>query len=388
MWRWRPSVVINLIAGLTIAAWVLTYVSGGSRSALPHAFYLPVVLAAYRFRWLGAATSAIVAGLAAGPFMPLDVSTGGTQSLQNWTARLIAFLIIGFLVAWLSDQSRASLAQALRDGRLASDLHGAIVAGDIALHYQPIVDLQTGHAVGFEALARWNRPKYGPVPPSEFIPAAERLGIVTTLDMYVLGEATREAAAWPTHPNEKDAAFVAVNLSAHSFGVSTLPDDVHAALAKAALPPERLHIELTETAVLADQDAAREAVRRLRAMGVRVSIDDFGTGQSSLSYLHSFPVDTIKIDRSFVADLEHSRATALAAGVVQIAAALDAHTIAEGVERPEQLRTLVGLGCSHAQGFLLDRPMPANKVPAAARRTYAMPTRREDLTSGATSIVA
>lgn len=374
-----PEPVRFLVSGPIIAvllggAWLVTFLSGGSRTAGPQAFYLPVILASIRAGWQGGVLAGTVAGFAVGPLMPLDVATGLAQSPGNWVGRLVAFLTVGALVGWLSTQSRTTIHQALRDGRLAADLRAAIATGQLDVHYQPIVDLECGRVVGLEALTRWTRPGQGPVPPSIFIPAAERLGVVEALDEYVLMQATRLAAGWPTHPEVTEPPYVSVNVSAHTFAGADFPERVAAALAAVELPARRLHLELTETAVLADPLAAQASAHRVRALGARVSIDDFGTGQSSLSYLQRFPVDTVKIDRSFVMRLPADRrCAALTEAVVRLAGAIGAQTIAEGVETDAQLRELRALGCTRAQGYLFARAVPAGDVPAIIAAAALVP---------------
>ncbi|CAO4165027.1 bifunctional diguanylate cyclase/phosphodiesterase [Methylorubrum populi] len=236
---------------------------------------------------------------------------------------------------------------------LEIDLRNAIRYGGFAMHYQPIVEL-AGRAVrGFEALLRWEHPVRGPVSPSEFIPLAEETGLITQLGAWALNEACGEAAAWPGDLR------VAVNVSAVQFLKTGLEQTVMRALAASGLPAERLELEITESVLMQDSDSVIECLHRLRSMGVRIALDDFGTGYSSLSYLCRFPFDKIKIDRSFIRDIDEPVAAAVVRAVVGLGEHLSATVTAEGVETEEQLERIRSKGCTEAQGFLLGRPKSA-----------------------------
>jgi diguanylate cyclase (GGDEF)-like protein len=244
---------------------------------------------------------------------------------------------------------------------VAAELHGAIDAGQLVLHYQPVVHLPSGEVTGVEALVRWQHPVRGLLAPAEFIPLAEQNGVIAPLTRWVLREAARQTAAW-------DLAGVhlvtAVNISAAHFATGTLVSDVAEALAAAGLPPERLLVELTETSVAQDPDAAAAQLAALRISGVEVSIDDFGSGFSSLSQLVRMPAGVLKIDRSLVngADNRRSQSAAAIAAVVGLARACGMRSLAEGVETAPQLATARQLGCTYAQGFQIARPMPAAEL--------------------------
>jgi EAL domain-containing protein (putative c-di-GMP-specific phosphodiesterase class I) len=223
------------------------------------------------------------------------------------------------------------------------------------------VDVDGGQIVGVEALVRWQHPQRGLVMPLEFIPFAEETGQILPLGRWVLSEACRQARAW--HDLGNPALTMSVNLSARQLQDPTLVDFVAATLAETGLRPDRLVLELTETALMAEPDAGFQVIRRLKRLGVRLAIDDFGTGYSSLAYLHRLPVDVIKVDRSFIADLGlgSDRAT-LARGVLELVRTLQVATVAEGVETAEQLSALRTARCQLAQGFMFSRPVPAQEI--------------------------
>jgi diguanylate cyclase len=240
---------------------------------------------------------------------------------------------------------------------LELDLRKALVAGEFVLHYQPLVDLRSGAVAGFEALLRWRRPARGTVPPGEFVPLAEEIGLIVPIGGWVLRRACADAAGWP------EEVKVAVNLSAVQFRGETLVPAVAAALAASGLRPERLELEITEGVLLRDSEATLATLRELRRLGVRIAMDDFGTGYSSLGYLRSFPFDKIKIDRSFVADVATSRdCQAIVRAVTGLADSLGIVTTAEGVETREQIEQLRAEACTEVQGYYFSPPVPAGEV--------------------------
>ena len=257
---------------------------------------------------------------------------------------------------------------------VAAELQEAIEDGQLVLHYQPVVTLATGEVTSAEALVRWEHPTRGLLPPSEFIPLAEQNGIVVPLTRWVLGEATRQAVAWE---RAGLPLIVGVNVSAAHFGTGTLVADVHDALTASGLAPERLVLELTETSVAEDPLRAAAQFAQLRISGVEVSIDDFGSGFSSLSQLVSIPAGVLKLDRSLIAGTEtrRSESAAAIAAVVGLAGACGMRSLAEGVETAEQLSLVRQLGCTYAQGFHVGRPMPAAHLAAWLRERGAGPGR-------------
>ena len=246
---------------------------------------------------------------------------------------------------------------------LEAALRQAIPNNELALHYQPIVDAETGTIDGFEALLRWNRPGTGLVPPDVFIPIAESTDMIIDIGRWVLGAACVQAATWGRRWPDK-AYGVAVNISGRQLAHGDLVEVVASALAYSSLEPSRLTLEITETVLIADPIAMNETLRRLRNLGVNIALDDFGTGYSSLTYLRSLPINVVKIDKSFVGALGTEREDgAIVAAVVGLARNLEITVIAEGVETPAQLAVLMQLRCPYLQGYLFARPMPDDQIP-------------------------
>ncbi|MDQ1680294.1 MAG: hypothetical protein QOI42_1153 [Frankiaceae bacterium] len=259
--------------------------------------------------------------------------------------------------------------QDLDEWRLRNELHEALRRDELSVHYQPIVHLATGRAIGAEALLRWNHPTRGSVPPDVFIRVAERSRLILAVGEFALREACRATAQW-LHDGIVEPSFrICVNLSSRQLSDPDLYDRVEKVLAETGLPPDCLCLEVTETALMADVAAAGITLRRFHALGVRVAIDDFGTGYSSLLYLKRLPVDHLKVDRIFVSGLgTDSDDTAIVAAVVGLADVVGVSCIAEGVETPGQADALRRLGCRYAQGYLFSYPVPVADLPAAIRR--------------------
>ena len=247
--------------------------------------------------------------------------------------------------------------------RTETALHQAIEREEFRVFYQPKVRIATGELFGVEALVRWQHPDRGLLGPGEFIPLAEETSLIVPLGRWVLGEALRQGREWRARHPAAARLMMAVNLSAHQLSRSDLCDVVSESLAAAGVDPSLLCLEITESVVMEETEATIASLHRLRDVGVRLAIDDFGSGYSSLSYLRSFPVDILKIDRSFVQGLGRDRRNASIAGaIVSLAHALDLTAIAEGVETEAQLAELRGLGCDVAQGFLFARPAPPEEL--------------------------
>jgi diguanylate cyclase (GGDEF)-like protein/PAS domain S-box-containing protein len=249
------------------------------------------------------------------------------------------------------------------DARLRSrralelDLRNALAASEFELYYQPLVILETGVISGFEALLRWRHPRRGMVPPAEFIPLAEEIGLIVPFGEWVLRQACAEAALWPGDLK------VAVNLSPVQFKNGNVPQVVVSALANAGLPAARLELEVTESILLEESKINLTTLHKLRALGVSISMDDFGTGYSGMSYLRAFTFDKIKIDRSFVSELaESGDCMAIVRAIARLGTSLGIRTTAEGVETEEQLALVRSEGCTEMQGYLLSRPMPASEI--------------------------
>jgi EAL domain-containing protein (putative c-di-GMP-specific phosphodiesterase class I) len=245
-------------------------------------------------------------------------------------------------------------------------LRRAMQQGELRLHYQPIVALATGEVVACEALLRWQHPERGLVPPVEFISVAEDTGMIVPIGAWVLDEACRQLAAWRADEATCGSLRMSVNLSARQFGDPGLVGTVAGALARAEIEPGDLWLEITESVLMEEADATVETLRALKRLGVRIAVDDFGTGYSSLSYLKRFPVDELKIDRSFVDGLGHdSEDQAIATAVVGLGRALGLGVLAEGVETQAQLNEVRRLGCNSVQGYFLGRPQAPEDLPAA-----------------------
>jgi diguanylate cyclase (GGDEF)-like protein len=237
-------------------------------------------------------------------------------------------------------------------------LRVGIQRGELQLHYQPIVDTDTGRLGGFEALVRWLRPGHGLVPPMAFIPVAEKSDLVVELGRWVLDEAAAQLAAWSTTPELADA-YVTVNISGRHLLSPVVVEDVRHALERADVDARRLVVEITETVVLSDLDVAVRHLTALRALGVRVALDDFGTGYTSIGQLGRLPVDVLKIDRSFVSALARSEDRSLVELMVEVGRTLGMTLVAEGVEERAELEVLRTLRCDGVQGYLVCRPLPA-----------------------------
>ena len=242
---------------------------------------------------------------------------------------------------------------------LQSDLRLALERDEFELHFQPKLAAHSGALCGAEALVRWRHPVRGLVSPALFIPAAERFGLIQNIGHWVLDQAVRQAATWLA---QGFCVPVAVNLSVLELRQSNLVERVTEVLARHGVAANMLVLEITESAAMEDAERTLDIIRRLAGAGVKIAIDDFGTGYSSLSYLRRFTAHQIKVDRSFVTDLEVSEeARSIVTAVVQMARALGLRVVAEGVETPRQLEDLTQIGCDELQGYLLDRPLPADE---------------------------
>jgi diguanylate cyclase (GGDEF)-like protein len=249
------------------------------------------------------------------------------------------------------------------------DLRRALALGEFEVYYQPFITLKTGKISGFEALLRWHHPERGMVPPLEFIPVAEEIGLIGQIGAWVLKQACLEAAKWPAD------IHIAVNLSPAQFKHRAVVLDVAAALGASGLSSRRLELEITEAVLLEHTESNLGILDELRNLGVRIAMDDFGTGYSSLAYLQKFPFDKIKIDRSFVNDLpEREEALAIIRAVTSLGSSLGMETTAEGVETEEQLKKLKEEGCTEVQGYLFSKPVPAAQAARLLQSLTAMKT--------------
>ncbi|GAA4183600.1 bifunctional diguanylate cyclase/phosphodiesterase [Shinella granuli] len=251
-----------------------------------------------------------------------------------------------------------SMDEAARSRRLiANDLWQAVERNELQLHYQVQKAVNSGDTIGYEVLLRWHHPVRGTIPPSDFIPIAEECGAILPIGEWVLREACREAATWN---NEHK---IAVNLSPVQLGNADVADLVHRVLLDTGLSPHRLELEITESTIIGDKERALQTLRRIKAFGVTIAIDDFGTGYSSLETLRAFPFDKIKLDRSFMSEVEASpEAKAIIRAILALGQTLRVPVLAEGVETRSQLDILLDEGCDEAQGYFLGRPMPVERI--------------------------
>ncbi|MBA3320803.1 MAG: EAL domain-containing protein, partial [Pyrinomonadaceae bacterium] len=253
---------------------------------------------------------------------------------------------------------KAMHAHAVNLLKLETDLRRAIEREEFRVFYQPIVALDTGHISGFEALVRWQHPERGLINPSEFIPLVEETGMIVPIGMWVLREACRQVCQWQWQSPLNRSLTLSVNLSGKQFAQFDLVEQIEQILRETHLQPQHLRLEITESVVMKDAEAATAMLNELRAVGVHLSIDDFGTGYSSLSYLHRFPVDTLKIDRSFIGRMteceEHAE---IVRTIMTLAANLGMQVVAEGVETLEQMSRLQAMNCDYGQGYLFAKPV-------------------------------
>lgn len=259
-------------------------------------------------------------------------------------------------------------AAAMRRLQIETDLRRALLNDELRLEYQPVVRLDTGRIVGFEALVRWRHPQHGTILPADFIPVAEETGLIGAVGRWVLDDSCRVLARWQAAAPRDPPLSMAVNVSARQFLQSDLLQQVECSLRRHQLAPGSLRLEITESVLIDKADAALETLHGLRALGVELHLDDFGTGYSSLAYLERFPIDAVKIDRSFVHGMEaETRRARFVAGIAAFARSLGVGVVAEGVESPEQPAALRELGCHYAQGYLFSPPLCAD----AAERLLA-----------------
>jgi EAL domain-containing protein (putative c-di-GMP-specific phosphodiesterase class I) len=237
--------------------------------------------------------------------------------------------------------------------RLETDLRRTLERQEYRIHYQPVIALGTGKIVGFEALLRWQHPERGLVLPGEFISIAEETGLIVSIDRWVMREACQQASRWRHYYNGPDGAplSISVNLSAKQFTHSNLVEELTDILRETDLPPGCLNLEITESLLISNSEPVKALLSRLKAMGLELHLDDFGTGYSSLSYLHRFPIDVLKIDRSFVSRIENNGENSeIPDAIITMAHHLGMKVIAEGVETSSQLAHLKQLGCEYGQG--------------------------------------
>jgi diguanylate cyclase (GGDEF)-like protein len=293
--------------------------------------------------------------------LSLSVSVGIAHGLRDSAEALIADADVAVNVAKRTGKNRyvlfeSGMQTAAQDRlTLEMDLAEALEHEELFLVYQPTFDLQSERTIGAEALLRWRHRSRGVIPPDTFIPIAEESGLILGIGRWVLKHACRQGAQWR---RQGHLLGLSVNVSAVQLEQGTLIEDVQGALALSGLPPTALTLEITETTLMRDAEATAERLVALKRLGVRIAIDDFGTGYSSLAYLRQFPVDSLKIDRSFVKGLTTStQSAALIHTLVRLGKALGLETLAEGIEDRTQLSALEQQGCDHGQGYLISRPL-------------------------------
>lgn len=256
--------------------------------------------------------------------------------------------------------------------QIETDLRYAIERDELIVYYQPIINLDSIELIGFEALMRWNHPQRGLVPPYEFIPVGELTGLIVPMTLWILRHSCEQMVKWHRQSPSNKNLMVSVNLSGKHFAQADMVEQIEKILEETKLPPSRLKLEITESAVMENAESAIRMLKQLRKLGIQISIDDFGTGYSSLSYLHRFPINTLKVDRSFVSTMEEgSENGEIVRTIIALAKALNLSVIAEGIESIHQLHQLRVLGCEYGQGFLFSRPVPleeADKIVADKQR--------------------
>jgi diguanylate cyclase (GGDEF)-like protein/PAS domain S-box-containing protein len=256
-------------------------------------------------------------------------------------------------------------ARAMKLLQVESDLRRAVEHHELVVYYQPIMSLETERIRGFEALVRWQHPQQGLISPVDFIPVAEETGLIVPLGQWVLSEACRQARVWQEQFPSDPPLSISVNISAKQFAQPGLIEQVEHVLRETGLAPGSLQLELTESVVMESIETATDLLHRLRALGVALSIDDFGTGYSSLNYLHNFPLDTLKIDRSFVSQMAgNNENTEIVQTIVTLARSLGMNVVAEGIETEMQLSSLQALECEGGQGYLFAKPMHSKAAEA------------------------
>ncbi len=260
--------------------------------------------------------------------------------------------------------------------QIETDLRYAIERNELLVFYQPIINLDTIELIGFEALMRWQHPTRGLVPPYEFIPVSELTGLIVPLTLWILRASCEQIVNWQSSSPSNKNLMISVNLSGKHFAHADLVEQIQKILRETKLEPSCLKLEITETAIMENAETAINMLKQLRDIGIQLSIDDFGTGYSSLSYLHRFPINTLKVDRSFVSTMEDgSENGEIVRTIIALAKTLKLSVIAEGIESIHQLHQLRILGCEYGQGYLFSRPVPANEI----ERILADKTRWRDV---------
>lgn len=266
--------------------------------------------------------------------------------------------------------------------KIYHELKHALKNGELQLYYQPIIDLATSRIAGFEALARWIHPEKGMISPGVFIPVAEESGLIVELSRWALDESCKAVKKLEAFSDGGAPLFISVNFSVHDFSDRDFLHHVTAIMEKNGTAPEHIHLEITESLLMEKPHVAKEALEKCRNYGFEISIDDFGTGYSSLSYLHSFPIDTLKIDQSFIRSMMAQRSSfQLVKSIIALAKNLDMRVIAEGIEHAEEAAELRKLDCEYCQGFWFAKPQPLEEA-AALLQGWTPPSYQADKAAG------
>lgn len=368
------TTVVAILATLG-GAWAISYLSGGSKTVGPQLFYAPILIAATRFGHIGALWVGLIAGFLCGPLLPFDVDLGLEQSVENWVIRLVFFVVIGQVVAALHQRSLPVVQERIAHRHFRQRLGVALDSGEIKAVFQPIVDLRSGAIVGVESLARWITPDGQTIQPLDFIPQAEAAGVICSIDLEILERAAAQMREWLDLGLIDPAEFFAtVNFSGDDFEDDELVRQVKTILDEAGVDPSMFVVEVTESALVNDFQHAASAMVHLKALGVRVALDDFGVGQSSIAALHRYPIDVVKLDRTFL-DWQALERPEVLEAVVHLADGFsDQLVIAEGIESVEHLRKVRAAGCLYGQGYLFDRPLSPEQIERALQAgAYHLP---------------
>ncbi len=267
-----------------------------------------------------------------------------------------------YQLAELVEQEYAQSISAMETIKIDNDFRKALKNGKVELHYQPIINFQTHRIAGFEALMRWTHPELGFVSPAQFIPVIEDSGFIVEASKWALKKSLEDLQHIENHTGHNDY-FMSVNFSSHDFASGDFVDSVCEALSATDIKPQNLHLEITERLLMGQSNQAKDTLDMCHKAGMGISIDDFGTGYSSLSYLHHFPIDTLKIDQSFIREmLSDQNVMALVQSMISLSQSLGLKTIAEGVETLKEAQKLKSLGCDMAQGYYFAKPMPKDDM--------------------------
>ncbi len=356
-----PVGAVTLIAIGLAVSWMATTLAGGVERLVPHHYYVVILFAAVRFGPLAALGVALASGVLAGPLSYVDVAAATTQDPSRWLTRTGFFVVIGLVMSSLVRPMLPSISDEVRRIRGARTITRALDDGQLFLRFQPVVDLRTGGLFGVEALVRWQHPEQGELAPGEFLAMAEQSEAIHDLGAFVLEEACRHAVRWTQ--SDGSGPCVSVNMSARELESPNVVERVRDILERTGVKPSRICLEVTESVLVADIDLAVARLAGLKTLGVRVAVDDFGTGYSSLASAYRYPIDLLKVDRSFVATLDsHQDAEAVLGGLVLFARSMDVVTVAEGIETADHAALLGELGFDLGQGFHFARPMLADDV--------------------------